>query len=163
VLMHGSDENGARIRIETGYGFERLADEHGFAVVYPDGYEGYWNACNIVGDYSANKLNIDDVGFLTGALALSSLGDFLLGVRRLGSLDERSLFLLGLGSFLIAHLVSIALFGKYKASISWKPSSARVRGQLAIPVALGSILGILWQSLGSRLIPVLVYSLVRPA
>jgi polyhydroxybutyrate depolymerase len=24
VVMHGSDENGARIRIETGYGFERL-------------------------------------------------------------------------------------------------------------------------------------------
>ena len=65
VVMHGSDENGARIRIETGYGFERLADERGFAVVYPDGYEGYWNACNIVGDYSANKLNVDDVGFLT--------------------------------------------------------------------------------------------------
>jgi hypothetical protein len=54
VVMHGSDENGARIRIETG-GFERLADERGLAVVYPDGYEGYWNACNIVGDYSANK------------------------------------------------------------------------------------------------------------
>jgi polyhydroxybutyrate depolymerase len=63
--MHGSGENGARIRIETGYGFERLADERGFAVVYPDGYEGYWNACNIVGDYTANKLNVDDVGFLT--------------------------------------------------------------------------------------------------
>ena len=68
VVMHGSDENGARIRIETGYGFDRLADERGFAVVYPDGYEGYWNACNIVGDYSANKLNIDDVGFLTGVV-----------------------------------------------------------------------------------------------
>ena len=65
VVMHGSGENGAHVRRWTGYGFERLADQHGFAVVYPDGYEGYWNACNIVGDYSANKLNIDDVGFLT--------------------------------------------------------------------------------------------------
>ena len=64
VVMHGSGENGAQIRMETGYGFERLADEGTFAVVYPDGYEGYWNACNIVGDYSANKLNVDDVGFL---------------------------------------------------------------------------------------------------
>jgi polyhydroxybutyrate depolymerase len=68
VVMHGSGETGARMRRATGYGFERLADEHGFAVVYPDGYEGFWNACNIVGDYSANKLNIDDVGFLTGLL-----------------------------------------------------------------------------------------------
>jgi polyhydroxybutyrate depolymerase len=66
VVMHGSGQNGAQPRKWTGYGFERLADERGFAVVYPDGYEGYWNACNIIGDYSANKLNIDDVGFLTG-------------------------------------------------------------------------------------------------
>ena len=66
VVMHGAGENGAQIRIETGYGFERLADQHGFAVVYPNAYEGYWNVCNIVGDVSANGLNIDDVGFLTG-------------------------------------------------------------------------------------------------
>ena len=66
VVMHGSGQNGARMRVSTGYGFERLADEHGFAVVYPDAYESYWNACNITGDYSANKLNIDDVKFLTG-------------------------------------------------------------------------------------------------
>src|SRR5215213_1807327 len=68
VVLHGSGQNSAQMRKATGYGFERLADEHGFAVVYPDGYEGYWNACNIVGDYSANKLDIDDVKFLTGML-----------------------------------------------------------------------------------------------
>ena len=68
VVMHGSGQNSSQMRRATGYGFERLADEHGFAVVYPNGYEGYWNACNIVGDYSANKLNVDDVGFLTGVL-----------------------------------------------------------------------------------------------
>jgi polyhydroxybutyrate depolymerase len=45
-----------------------LADAHRFAVVYPDGYEGYWNACNKVGDYAANKLNIDDVKFLTAVV-----------------------------------------------------------------------------------------------
>jgi len=66
VVMHGSGQNGAQTRKWTGYGFERLADQRGFVVVYPDGYEGYWNACNIAGDYSANKLNIDDAGFLTG-------------------------------------------------------------------------------------------------
>jgi polyhydroxybutyrate depolymerase len=65
VVLHGSDQDGEQIRRWTGYGFDRLADEHGFAVAYPNGYEGYWNACNIVGDYSANKLNIDDLGFLT--------------------------------------------------------------------------------------------------
>ena len=60
VVMHGAGENGAQIRVWTGYGFERLADEHGFAVVYPNAYEGYWDVCNIVGDVSANGVNIDD-------------------------------------------------------------------------------------------------------
>lgn len=68
LAMHGSGENAAQMRIATGYGFDRLADEYGFAVVYPNGFDGYWNGCNIVGDYGANRLNIDDVGFL-GALA----------------------------------------------------------------------------------------------
>jgi polyhydroxybutyrate depolymerase len=69
VALHGSGEDGARMRIETGFGFDRLADARGFAVVYPDGYEGYWNGCNITGDYSANRLNIDDVGFLSALAA----------------------------------------------------------------------------------------------
>jgi polyhydroxybutyrate depolymerase len=66
VVMHGAGENGTRIRIETGYGFDRMADEHGFAVVYPNAYEGYWDECAIAGDVTAKGLNIDDVGFLTG-------------------------------------------------------------------------------------------------
>ena len=81
VVMHGSDGNGAQMRIATGYGFERLADEDKFAVAYPDGYEGYWNACNIVGDYAANKRNLDDVGFLT-ALADKFVNDIGVDQRR---------------------------------------------------------------------------------
>jgi polyhydroxybutyrate depolymerase len=65
VAMHGSGESGARMRRMTGYAFERLADTKGFAVAYPDGFEGYWNGCNIVGDYAANTRDVDDVGFLT--------------------------------------------------------------------------------------------------
>src|SRR6476646_5993279 len=64
VVMHGAGENGARIRTETGYAFERLADEHGFAVVYPNAYQGYWDVCTVAGDVRANGRNIDDVGFL---------------------------------------------------------------------------------------------------
>jgi len=67
VVMHGSGENGAQMRIETGYGFDRTADTHGFAVVYPNAHEhgGDWNACGTVGDASANGPSIDDVAFLT--------------------------------------------------------------------------------------------------
>jgi uncharacterized membrane protein YhhN len=93
------------------------------------------------------------------ALALSTVGDFLLGVRRIGSMDGESLFLLGLSSFLIAHLVYIALFRKYRVVVWWKPAPARLCGVLAIVVALGSVLGIVRPSLGSLLIPVVVYSL----
>jgi len=96
VVMHGSGQNGAHMRRATGYGFDRLADEHGFAVVYPDGYEGYWNACNIVGDYSANKLNVDDVGFLTRVVdkLISEIGIdrdrvFAVGASRGGQMAYR--------------------------------------------------------------------------
>ena len=65
VVMHGSGENGAQIRIETGYGFDRTADRHGFAVVYPDAYQGDWETCSIVGGLSRQGLAVDDVGFLT--------------------------------------------------------------------------------------------------
>src|ERR1043166_675476 len=96
VAIHGSGESGAQMRVATGHGFERLADERGFAIVYPDGYEGYWNGCNIVGDYSANKLNIDDVGFL-GALVdrlLAEIGIdpglvFAAGISRGGNMALR--------------------------------------------------------------------------
>jgi polyhydroxybutyrate depolymerase len=63
LAMHGSGENGTAMRIETGYGFERLADERGFAVVYPNGQNGHWNTCEI--DQDAEQPGIDDVRFLT--------------------------------------------------------------------------------------------------
>jgi polyhydroxybutyrate depolymerase len=64
LVMHGSGQDGAQIRIETGYGFERLADQHGFAVVYPDSYTFDWDDCSKVGDFSVNGHDVDDVGFL---------------------------------------------------------------------------------------------------
>jgi polyhydroxybutyrate depolymerase len=79
LVMHGAGENGAQMRIETGYGFERLADRNGFAVVYPNAYQGYWNACGIVGGGDADGLETDDVGFLV-ALADKLIADF--GVDR---------------------------------------------------------------------------------
>jgi polyhydroxybutyrate depolymerase len=96
VVMHGSGENGAQLRIETGYGFERLADQHGFAVVYPNAYEGYWDVCSIVGNDDANGLHVDDVVFL-GALVdqlITEIGVdrgrvFAIGSSRGGSMALR--------------------------------------------------------------------------
>lgn len=96
VVMHGSGENGAQIRLETGYEFDRLADAHRFVVAYPDGYEGYWNACNKIGDYAANKLDIDDVKFLTSMvdriesqIGIDRSRVFATGVSRGGSMAYR--------------------------------------------------------------------------
>lgn len=79
VVMHGSGEDGGQIRVETGYGFERLADQHGFAVVYPDAYTFDWDDCSRVGDFSVAGRNVDDVGFV-GALVDRLVAD--LGVDR---------------------------------------------------------------------------------
>jgi polyhydroxybutyrate depolymerase len=96
VVLHGSGGNGKRARVETGYAFERLADEHGFALAYPDGFEGYWNACNVSGDFAANTRNIDDVAFLTalaGKLAADAGIDrsrvFVAGISRGGAMALR--------------------------------------------------------------------------
>lgn len=64
LVMHGSGESDAQIRVDTGYGFERLADQHGFAVVYPDSYTFDWNDCSTMGSYSKNGREVDDLGFL---------------------------------------------------------------------------------------------------
>ena len=64
IVMHGSGETGEQIRAGTGYGFERLADQHGFAIVYPDSYTFDWNDCSSVGDYRVNGVEVDDAGFL---------------------------------------------------------------------------------------------------
>ena len=51
LVMHGSGEGAAEMRISSGYGFGRLADQHGFAVVYPNSASFDWNDCSKVGDF----------------------------------------------------------------------------------------------------------------
>lgn len=63
VVFHGNGGSAERIRTFTGRGFERLADEHGFVVAYPEGYEGGWNDCRARAPYPARKEHVDDHGF----------------------------------------------------------------------------------------------------
>jgi polyhydroxybutyrate depolymerase len=69
VVLHGSFEDGATIRRNAGYGFDREADRHGFAVVYPDGYEGGWNDCRRLASTPARKENVDDTAFVEALIA----------------------------------------------------------------------------------------------
>lgn len=64
LVLHGSMGTGRQVRAVFGYDFDLLADQHGFIVVYPQGYEGHWNDGRVMGPYSAKRENLDDVGFL---------------------------------------------------------------------------------------------------
>lgn len=64
LVLHGSGGSADRIRAFTDRRFERLADRHGFLVVYPEGFEGNWNGCRKRNPSSANRLDVDDPGFL---------------------------------------------------------------------------------------------------
>ena len=64
LVLHGNPGDGALIRGLTGKAVERLADRHGFLVVYPDGFERGWNGCREGAPYAANVQGIDDVAFL---------------------------------------------------------------------------------------------------
>lgn len=65
IVMHGSGQNGTQIRLETGYGFDRLADQYGFGVVYPSASSFDWNDCSKVGDFKVGGRELDHVKFLT--------------------------------------------------------------------------------------------------
>lgn len=65
IVMHGSGQNGSQIRLETGYGFDRLADQYGFGVVYPSASSFDWNDCSKVGDFKVDGRELDHVKFLT--------------------------------------------------------------------------------------------------
>lgn len=91
--------------------------------------------------------------FLTG-LAFSVAGDTLLMfVKTKGELY----FLLGLGSFLFAHIFYIAAFNAYpnfkKGLVAQKPLWT-----LPFCVVLFTILIILWENLGEFLAPVVIYA-----
>lgn len=62
-VLHGSLQTNEGIRHYTGYEFERLADQHGFMVVYPQGYKRNWNDCRISATYPARAEDINDQAF----------------------------------------------------------------------------------------------------
>ena len=68
-VLHGSNGTGDQIRKAIAYEFDILADNKGFLVVYPDGYEKHWNDCRESADYSANTQDIDDVAFFADMIA----------------------------------------------------------------------------------------------
>ena len=97
---------------------------------------------------------------LAGAgLAVSSLGDFFLGLPQIGPLHKDGLFMFGLSSFLVAHLCYIAFFA-WRASVHRAPHPARLAGIALIVVIIASMLAFIGSRLGPMLVPVLLYASV---
>jgi len=67
--FHGSSSDAAYLRTSTEYKFERLADQNGFVVVYPNGYQMSWNDCNQTAVLPAKTAKIDDVSFVRALIA----------------------------------------------------------------------------------------------
>lgn len=64
LVFHGSGGSASQSRAMYGYAFEELAEQHGFIVLYPEGFEAHYNGCRRAGPYAANRLQVDDVGFM---------------------------------------------------------------------------------------------------
>jgi polyhydroxybutyrate depolymerase len=92
VVLHGGF--GSAGQAEQSYGWDDLADRHGFLVAYPDGVGRSWNAGWCCG--AAHTHEVDDVGFVEGLVAELSAGDgvdprrvFAAGVSNGGMLAYR--------------------------------------------------------------------------
>jgi len=94
LVMHGSGGSAARMRSDTAWAFEQLADREGMLVVYPDAFEGQWNDCRATGDFAARQRAVDDVAFLRAVVARLN-GDPVLGARQI---DADAVFAAGLSN-----------------------------------------------------------------
>ena len=86
LLLHGSGGSAERMRSDTAWAFEEMADREGVIIVYPQGLAGHWNDCRAAGNYAAKQRGVDDVGFLRAVVARLD-GDPALGGRRIAN-DE---------------------------------------------------------------------------
>jgi polyhydroxybutyrate depolymerase len=143
LAMHGSGENGTAMRIETGYAFERLADERGFAVVYPNGQNGHWNTCEI--DRDAQQPGIDDVRFLT-ALADKFIGEI--------GTDRQRVFAVGLseGGYMAVRL-ALEAPSRFRAVAPVAANLTAPENFQCKPVTQGGASVILIHGTRDRLIP----------
>ncbi|WP_369221412.1 PHB depolymerase family esterase [Streptomyces sp. R39] len=68
LLLHGSNQTGAKLRAFTGRAFDRLAADHGAVVAYLNGYKHHWNDARISNRFAARTEGYDDVAFTRTAV-----------------------------------------------------------------------------------------------
>lgn len=69
LVLHGEGQDAHAIRQATGYGFERLADQKGFAVVYPEAFKKHWNDGRRNVRCHARRQGVDDKVFLCAVIS----------------------------------------------------------------------------------------------
>ncbi|MCG2460227.1 prolyl oligopeptidase family serine peptidase [Flavobacteriaceae bacterium F89] len=69
-ILHGSTMKSSLMITATGYQFNRHANtSKDEIIVYPQGFETYWNDCRKSATYSANLLNLNEAGFFKAVIA----------------------------------------------------------------------------------------------
>jgi polyhydroxybutyrate depolymerase len=86
IVLHGSGGDGERIRRLTAGAFERLAEEHGWLVAYPDALGRHWQDCRARAPWHAALAGVDDLAFLRAVAryAAEIAGRELTGVFAVG-------------------------------------------------------------------------------
>ena len=104
-VLHGA--GGTAERLAPVVGFEKLAAEKGFIVVYPDGFEKHWNDLRGIPEWTAQRRNIDDVSFF------SALIDRFVTQH---NADPKRVFVTGISNGgLMSHRLGCELAGKIAA------------------------------------------------
>jgi polyhydroxybutyrate depolymerase len=140
IALHGGGGQGKHMRRLTRGGFDRLSDQEGFVVVYPDGIEKHWNDGRNRGatGYRAHQDDIDDVGFI------AALIDRLVKEQ---DIDPRRVYVTGMSN---GAMMSYRLAGDLSEKIT------------AVAPVAGNIPGNLYPSCSpSRPVPVLAINNVN--
>jgi polyhydroxybutyrate depolymerase len=84
IVLHGRGANGVSMILLTHKGFNKMADNDGFIMVYPDGIELNWNDGRMDEEANdrAHRENINDVGFIS-ALIDSMIKDYNINPKRI--------------------------------------------------------------------------------
>lgn len=107
IVLHGGGGTGRRMERLTLGGFNRLADEECFIVVYPDGIERHWNDGRKEVSYRAHKEKIDDVGFILALI------DHL---ERKLKIDRNRVYVTGISNgAMMSHRLALELSDKIAA------------------------------------------------
>jgi polyhydroxybutyrate depolymerase len=90
LVLHGSHQNGNRVRPLGGYSFDRLAGDTSAVVVYPDAHKKRWNDARRMMGTRARSDGVDDVAFLAALIdQYRDLPAYVTGYSRGGQMAIR--------------------------------------------------------------------------